>query len=479
MTYAFVFDASACSGCKACQVACKDRNNLPVGVSWRRVYEVSGGSWESQGLAWTNSIFAYNLSMACNHCVHPKCAGVCPTDAYLVRPDGIVCIDATKCVGCGYCAWACPYDAPQIDVAAGIMTKCNLCAEDLDLGLPPACVASCPMRCLEVVDVDNQGAETMGVELWKVPGTRHLFPLPAFSRTEPHLVIKPHPGVNHIAEGAQVSNREEVSPASSLSTSRREIPLLIFTLLVQMAIGAFWAIFIIYCGLGDKNLAWQITRIPLLAVGVTTSAALLVSFLHLGRPRNAWRVLNHLRKSWLSREILFLSAFTGLWGIHTGLRLFNVGNFALQTSSAGLTALCGLAALYSMQNIYQLRSVPGWNTWRTRLEFTVTTVVLGSLLTGALLPQEPPAGMMIGIVLAASFGFLASGLVSLSFADTASRRPFHLRLGLILAGLSGIILLPTLPPNTWTVGMFAIFLLALAEECIGRWLFYTRRKPNI
>jgi len=108
MTYAFTFDASACSGCKACQVACKDKNNLPLGVLWRRVYEVSGGSWQKQGDAWKADVFAYNLTIACNHCVHPKCAGVCPTDAYVVRDDGIVYIDESRCIGCGYCAWRVP-----------------------------------------------------------------------------------------------------------------------------------------------------------------------------------------------------------------------------------------------------------------------------------------------------------------------------------------------------------------------------------
>src|SRR5512137_784025 len=139
MNYAFTFDASACSGCKACQEACKDKNGLPLGVLWRRVIEVSGGEWRTAGAAWTNSVFAYNLSLTCNHCVHPKCAGVCPTDAYALRPDGIVQIEPSRCVGCGYCSWACPYDAPQMDRHTGLMTKCNLCSDNLDLGLPPAC----------------------------------------------------------------------------------------------------------------------------------------------------------------------------------------------------------------------------------------------------------------------------------------------------------------------------------------------------
>ena len=165
MTYAFTFDASACSGCKACQIACKDKNNLPVGVIWRRVYEVSGGTWTNVGAGsprpelsdsetgvgrpnpytvWTTDVFAYNLSIACNHCVHPKCAGVCPTDAFVQREDGIVYIDESKCMGCGYCNWACPYGVPQYNPALGHMSKCNFCMDNIDAGLPPACVAACP-----------------------------------------------------------------------------------------------------------------------------------------------------------------------------------------------------------------------------------------------------------------------------------------------------------------------------------------------
>src|SRR6266542_3792952 len=152
MTYAFTFDASACSGCKACQEACKDKNNLPVGVMWRRVVEVSGGGWNPVGggsfagisdsdeswrpapTVWENNVFAYNLSIACNHCVHPKCAGVCPTDAFIQRPDGIVYIDPSKCMGCGYCSWACPYNAPRYNPEQGQMSKCNFCFDNIDAG---------------------------------------------------------------------------------------------------------------------------------------------------------------------------------------------------------------------------------------------------------------------------------------------------------------------------------------------------------
>jgi anaerobic dimethyl sulfoxide reductase subunit B (iron-sulfur subunit) len=200
--YAFRFDQSACSGCKACQAACKDRNGLPVGVLWRRVYEVAGGGWERAGEAWHTDAFAYSLSLACNHCAEAVCAEVCPTQAIARRADGLVLIDAAKCVGCRYCGWACPYGAPQYDERSGTMTKCDLCVEDLDAGRVPACVASCPMRALDLVTLE-EGAATPGA------GT---FPLPAPSLTTPGLIVIPHRDAPRAGpRSAQVANREEVA----------------------------------------------------------------------------------------------------------------------------------------------------------------------------------------------------------------------------------------------------------------------------
>ena len=78
---AFHVDSSICSGCKACQIACKDRNDLADGIRWRRVYEVAGGEWHQEGTAWRPDIFAYHLSLSCNHCKRPICVECCPSGA--------------------------------------------------------------------------------------------------------------------------------------------------------------------------------------------------------------------------------------------------------------------------------------------------------------------------------------------------------------------------------------------------------------
>ena len=180
----FYFDQTMCTGCKACQIACKDKHDLPVGVNWRRVAEYSGGEWQTQGDTFTPNVYAYYVSMACNHCEDAVCQKVCPTTAMSRREDGTVYVDATKCVGCRYCEWACPYSAPQFNADKGVMTKCDLCYDYRQTGQDPACVSACPSRALFWGEIDDLRKEHGGVAA--------VAPLPDPSVTKPRLVITPH-----------------------------------------------------------------------------------------------------------------------------------------------------------------------------------------------------------------------------------------------------------------------------------------------
>ena len=136
----FYIDAAKCTGCKTCVVACKDAHDLPVGMNLRKVIEYAGGDWRQDRMtgAWHQDVFAYYLSIACNHCEDPACVKVCPTKAHFKRKeDGLVVIDREKCIGCGACAAACPYGAPQLDVKAKKMLKCDGCLDRLEKGLAP------------------------------------------------------------------------------------------------------------------------------------------------------------------------------------------------------------------------------------------------------------------------------------------------------------------------------------------------------
>jgi anaerobic dimethyl sulfoxide reductase subunit B (iron-sulfur subunit) len=182
---AFYFDASSCVGCKTCQVACKDKNNLPLGVRWRRVYEYAGGAWVPHGdQMQPSNVYAYTLSVACMHCQSPLCVEACPAGAMTKRADGIVLIDADKCIGCRYCEWACPYGAPQFDEARGVMTKCDMCQDLLAQGQNPVCVDACPLRALQVGELSELQAQHGVVNAME--------PLPSGSLTAPALVLTPH-----------------------------------------------------------------------------------------------------------------------------------------------------------------------------------------------------------------------------------------------------------------------------------------------
>ncbi|HHW7569446.1 dimethylsulfoxide reductase subunit B [Mannheimia haemolytica] len=183
--YGFYFDSERCTGCKTCELACKDYKDLGTEVNFRRIYEYVGGNWiqDNHG-CWNQDIFTYYMSISCNHCDDPVCSKVCPTGAMHKNAEGFVLVDDAKCIGCRYCSMACPYDAPQFDVKKGLMTKCDGCYSRIKEGNKPICVDACPLRALDFAPV---------IELRKKYGEQaSIAPLPPADFTKPNLVVKPN-----------------------------------------------------------------------------------------------------------------------------------------------------------------------------------------------------------------------------------------------------------------------------------------------
>lgn len=180
--YGFHFDATRCTGCHTCEAACRDYNNLDLDFSFRRVYEIEGGGWTEQADGtWTTDSYTYYTSISCQHCDNPACMHVCPTGAMHKNGNGVVCVDEHRCIGCGYCAMACPYGNPKVDRKKGHSTKCDGCASRVAAGKQPICVEACSMRALQFGPVD---------ELPASDGRAAVAPLPDPSVTEPNLYIK-------------------------------------------------------------------------------------------------------------------------------------------------------------------------------------------------------------------------------------------------------------------------------------------------
>lgn len=173
----FYFDGTACMGCRTCQIACKDKNNLEVGTLFRRVRSFETGAYPKPS--------TFHYSGTCNHCQEAKCIKGCPTGALYYADDGTVQHNKNKCIGCKYCTWNCPYSVPQFIEASGIISKCDSCKDLRDSGGNPACVDACLMRCLEFGDLDELTAKH-GSAL-----VQDLSILPSSSITEPSLLITP------------------------------------------------------------------------------------------------------------------------------------------------------------------------------------------------------------------------------------------------------------------------------------------------
>jgi formate dehydrogenase iron-sulfur subunit len=155
-----LIDTTKCIGCKACQVACMEWNDLrdEVGTNvgaYQNPHDLTDQSWTLMRFAeYENPAKGGDLEWlirkdGCMHCADPGCLKACPAPGAIVQyANGIVDFQEENCIGCGYCIAGCPFNIPRISKRDSKAYKCTLCSDRVSVGLEPACIKSCPTGAL-------------------------------------------------------------------------------------------------------------------------------------------------------------------------------------------------------------------------------------------------------------------------------------------------------------------------------------------
>ena len=466
--YRFHFDMGKCIGCKCCVVACNEQNGNPAAINWRRVGELEGG-W------FPNTMRSY-LSMGCNHCLEPTCLAGCPVDAYTKDPaTGLVSHSADACIGCQYCTWNCSYGVPQFNPERGVVGKCDMCHGRLSMGQSPACVNACPEGAIAI--------EIVNVADWRAQLSAHTaaagVPVDDNSLSTTRITMP-----DSVAPNVRPRDITHVVP------EHPHWPLVVMTVLTQLSVGAFATLWLLQV-LGSATRLGAAAVIALSVGGLALSA----STLHLGRPAHAYRAIRMWRRSWLSREVLLFSAFSGVAGLYAGALWFGVPGSAWVGAA---TAMLGAAGVTATACIYRVPSRPAWNTPFTLVQFALTGGVLGPLFVAALGAGDArwlaTAAMSLAaaalVLLALRFLHLIAA-DSLELKGTARLLSTVLKSRFVLRGVLlvlGAIVLPLLAgpgariaEESRIVGQVALiagFALALAGEVLGRYLFFVSVVPK-
>ncbi|TDU73432.1 nitrate reductase (quinol-dependent) transmembrane subunit [Prosthecobacter fusiformis] len=349
--YSFEVNLDACTGCKACVVACHSLNGLDDNESWRDMGLLVGTRKQP---------YLQTVTTACHHCADPACADGCPVLAYdKDAVTGIVRHLDDQCIGCSYCILKCPYDVPKFNLKRGIVRKCDMCHGRLAEGEAPACVQACPNEAIKIVavrtvDISSHGSIISGAfeSSYTRPSTRYVSkrPLPAHA---------------HAAD------------ASRLERDHSHAPLSWMLVMTQMSTGAFIA-----CAV-----ALWMDALTLQQAGITSAVAFFVGFmgiqlsvLHLGQPLKAWRAFMGWRKSWLSREILAFGGFIG--AASSVMAAWWWGDLHLLKLAVTGTAFIGILAVLTSIMVYVDTRRPYWSFKLTAGKFLGTMLLLGAGLTG-------------------------------------------------------------------------------------------------
>jgi phenylacetyl-CoA:acceptor oxidoreductase subunit 1 len=420
-------DLERCVGCQTCTAACRHANATSPAVQWRKVLDIESGIYPD--------VTRTFVPVGCQHCEEPPCMEVCPSTATRRRPDGIVTIDYDLCIGCAYCAVACPYQARfKVDAARfaygamkmrgesagedprrlGVAQKCTFCVDRIDYGIglgitpgvdpraTPACVNACIASALHFGDLDDSDSNVSKL----LREHRHF---------RMHDELGTGPGFYYLhgkADGAAAPSRAALVAAPGMTRAKGVEPALQTNWDWRAAAnfmggGSGTGLFVFAAAAGLAGIpAYPLVLAALAMIG----AGLFFVWLEIGRP---WRFINVLfypQQSWMTREA---------W---VGLVAFALGLAAVWLESRwllGAAALATLGFLYCQARLLSAaKGIPAWRDPRAVPLIVTTGICEGAglfLVATALMSAFGPLRMA-----AASLAVIAAvrGVVWRAYVDS-------------------------------------------------------------
>ena len=338
----FIFDYSKCVGCHACIVGCYNENKTDPTTAWRQINTANHKKIPLAGFL--------NLSIACNHCLEAPCLKACPVKAYhRDEQTGAVIHQPENCIGCKYCTWACPFDAPKYNTKKGIVEKCHLCNHLIAKELNPACANQCPTGALSFGYIDK-------TEPFGIPSTKFQPRI----RTLRSSVLKSYPEMDISISGYNKSNLLIVEQNDKIHAFA-EWPLIVFTFIFSFLSG--WIV-------SSKLENSMVQKGIFLSLGFI---GILLSAFHLGKPFRAHRSILNLKTSWLSREILFSGLF-----ISSSIFYFFINNSTIILLVSSLLSILLLLSIEKVYSITEKKYIVPFHSANTFL----TAILFGLLFYG-------------------------------------------------------------------------------------------------